>query len=519
MAKEGESYLDELLNAVAPDWEDTSVSPESLLEEFEEEMDEDVSLEDALAILNDLPDSEEEYIDQLNREDEVDGLLGLDENEYSGIPEMDEPELPLADEGMPDLPIMESDAMMPEPEEDTAVPQMDAEMDAEIDEPELPVMEEDMSPPAEELPIMEEEPDIPIVVDAIMPDDDMMQEQDSTGASDEGVDVDDIFQDALSAVEYSGIEDEQEDLSVFGGVDEQTQDLDDGIAVNPTADPMDRVKGKKSKEKKGPGFFARTFGNVITDQTAAEEEKERQKEQKAAEKKAAKKEEKKKQAEASKEERAQHAQEEKERKRQLKAEKAAKKAEEKEEKKRKKEERKAEEAAQEVVGKINPVGAAIVVIFFATIGILTVFGSMLLSRTTSLNNAENLFASGDYLKAYDTVQMASMFEEDEVLYRRIRICSQIQKEIKSYANYTSMGMKLEALDSLVKGIHHYDKNQAEAESLGISGQVDALKNQITENLGNDFGVGEQEVRELLAIADRAEYTGRLQQIVSRGAHI
>ena len=117
MAKEGESYLDELLNAVAPDWEDTSVSPESLMEEFEEEMDEDVSLEDALAILNDLPDSEEEYIDQLNREEEMDGLLGLDENEYSGIPEMDEPEMPLPDEGMPDLPIMESDKGMPEPAE------------------------------------------------------------------------------------------------------------------------------------------------------------------------------------------------------------------------------------------------------------------------------------------------------------------------------------------------------------------------------------------------------------------
>ena len=512
MAKEGESYLDELLNAVAPDWEDTSVSPESLMEEFEEEMDEDVSLEDALAILNDLPDSEEEYIDQLNREEEMDGLLGLDENEYSGIPEMDEPEMPLPDEGMRDLPIMESDKGMPEPAEELVVPEMD--------EPELPpVMEKDTPPPAEEPPIMEEEPDIPIVVDAIMPDDDMMQEPDSAGVSDDGMDVDDIFQDALSAVGYSGLEDEQEDLSAFGGADGQTGHLDDGIAVNPTADPMELAKGKKSKEKKGPGFFARIFGNVITDQTAAEEEKERQKEQKAAAKKAAKKEEKKKQAEASKEERAQHAQEDKERKRQLKAEKAAKKAEEKEEKKRKKEERKAEEAAQEVVGKINPVGAAIVVIFFATIGILTVFGSMLLSRTTSLNNAENLFASGDYLKAYDTVQTASMFKEDEVLYRRIRICSQIQKEIKSYTNYTSMGMKLEALDSLVKGIHHYDTNQAEAQTLGISDQVDALKNQITASLGNDFGVGEQEARELLAIADRAEYTGRLQQMVSGSSHI
>ena len=123
------------------------------------------------------------------------------------------------------------------------------------------------------------------------------------------------------------------------------------------------------------------------------------------------------------------------------------------------------------------------------------------------------------MKAYDTVQTASMFKEDEVLYRRIRICSQIQKEIKSYTNYTSMGMKLEALDSLVKGIHHYDTNQAEAQTLGISDQVDALKNQITASLGNDFGVGEQEARELLAIADRAEYTGRLQQMVSGSSHI
>ena len=61
MDREGESYLDELLNAVAPDWEETSVSPESLMEDFDEEMEGEVSLEDALAILDDLPYSEEDY--------------------------------------------------------------------------------------------------------------------------------------------------------------------------------------------------------------------------------------------------------------------------------------------------------------------------------------------------------------------------------------------------------------------------------------------------------------------------
>lgn len=522
MANEGESYLDELLNTVAPDWEDTPISPENMLEDFDEELEEEVSLEDALAILNDLPDSEVLYEDGVEGEqwDGVDELAGLTDfgdtagevTDFGDIPAVEE--APVSDR-------------KPEPEEQPDVEEIPAsEKMGGAESADIP-LDLDAIMPEEDQPAESDEPEEVPVPD--IPDMDMPAFDDASVSSDSGsgeteqtssdsVDVDDIFQDALSAVGYSGNDDENDEdfLSVdpVGGFMEEGAE---GISSVPPLNPLEAAEPetKKKKEKKGPGFFARIFGNVVTDQTAAQEEKERQEEQAAKEKKAAKKEEKKKQAEASKEEKAQLALEAKERKKQLKAEQAAKKAEEKEEKKRLKEERKAEEAAQEVVGKINPVGAAIVVIFFATIGILTVFGSMLLNRNTSLKNAENYFAAGEYMQAYDAIRMVDVDEENDVLYRRIRMCSEMQKEVNSYVNYSSMNMRLEALDSLVKGIRYYDRSRPDADALGIANQVDHLEEKLAAGLRDDFGIDAAGARELLEISDQTEYTRRLEEIVNR----
>ncbi len=537
MANEGESYLDELLNTVAPDWEDTPISADNILEDFNEDLEEEVSLEDALAILNDLPDSDIVY-EENESWDGVDELAGLTDfgedigevTDFGETPAADSKSAkdpaPATEERSTELP--ESSAAEPPekssaepPKKSSAVEEAVVPDEMAVEEvPDIPLdtmLEDDLSggldsadEPMSDIPEM----DIPVFDDA--PASSSQGSDSEEQPSSDSVDVDDIFQDALSAVGYSGNDEEDEDdfltVDPVGGF---MEDADEGITSVPPADPLGEAESKpKKKEKKGPGFFARIFGNVITDQTAAQEEKERQEEQAAKEKKAAAKEEKKKQAEISKEEKAQQAQEAKERKKQLKAEQAAKKAEEKEEKKRLKEERKAEEAAQEVVGKINPVGAAIVVIFFATIGILTFFGSMLLNRNTSLKNAENYFASGEYMQAYDTIHMIDVDEENDSLYRQIRMCAEIQKEIDSYVNYSSMNMQVEALDSLIKGIRFYDLNRPDADSLGIAGQVDRLGGQLSSSLSS-FGIDADAARDLLQISDQREYTRELEEIVNR----
>ena len=165
-----------------------------------------------------------------------------------------------------------------------------------------------------------------------------------------------------------------------------------------------------------------------------------------------------------------------------------------------------------MVGKINPVGATIVAILFVTIGIIAVLGTSMLGRRSNLGNAENYFANEDYIRAYDAINSVKLKEKDEVLFRRIRICCQLQKEIRSFNNYNTMGMKLEALDSLLKGMRFYEENISEAKELQIQPAYEKLRSQVLAGLSENFGMGEKEVSELLAIPDQVQYTQRLQQI-------
>lgn len=532
MAKEGENYLDDLLNTVAPDWEETSSSPDVMSMSEDEMSIDDVSLEDALSILNDLPDDLGETSEEEGKGDMMGAFpdftadfgeeaeQGMTETE--AMPSMGPEETPTMEEPM-SMPQMEEPMMIPEMEEPETLTEEMPDIPEVVEEPAAPeAVEESAAPEAVEEPAAPEaieEPDIPMEIGEFMSQDEPAAEEAPVSKVKNHIDVDDIFKDALSAVEYSGSEDESgdagdEDLFSLEDVAEYMDASEEGISSVPVADPMTESVQSKGKKKKGPGFFARIFGNIVTDQTADEEEKERQAELEAQAKKAAEKEEKKQQAAVTKEEKAQLSQEEKERKKEIKAEKAAKKAEEKEEKKRRKAEA-AAEAEKEVVGKINPIGATIVIIFFVTIGAFTVFGSRLLSRNLSLNSAENYFANEEYLQAYDAISSVNLKEDDEVLFRRIRICSQMQKEVNSYTNYTSMNMRLEALDALIKGIRYYDINKAEADSLGITGEYNRLMSQMLAGLSEGFGMSEAQARKLLAVEDQGEYTRRLEEVVAQ----
>ncbi len=554
--KEGENYLDTLLNTVAPDWEETSESPVQA-DSTDSKSDQgdstgDKTLEDAIAILNDLPDMDGALELSENPEEDMDELFGLltdlgvdpdeQELEASGdeVPEAMLPDLDSV-EGLSDD--METEEIMADPvmmediladedseqEESQEIPQEEQEEEPQAQEDDIPFsidsfpeeeseeiqdfagvdipdVSEPSEEPAEDVGV--EESFIDMSADLFQDFSEEPQPDEEVSISEDSLAVDDIFQDALAAVGYSENEREEEGAAddVFamddmGGLSDQEEE---GVSSVPAAEPV--VK----KEKKGPGFFQKIFGNVITDSTADEEEKERQREAELKQKKEEKKAEKKQQAEVTKEEKAQAAQEKKEHKKQLKAEQAAKKA---EEKKRKKEERLARAAQEvEVVGKINPVGATIVVILFVTIGMIAILGTNMLGRRSNLDNAENYFANEDYIRAYDAINRVKLKEKDETLFRRIRICSQLQKEVRSFSNYNTMGMKVEALDSLLKGMRLYEENASEAQELQIQPAYEKLKNELLAGLSENFAMGEKEVSELLAIPDQAQYTQRLQQI-------
>ena len=343
--------------------------------------------------------------------------------------------------------------------------------------------------------------------------------------------VDDVYDDALSAVDYSEADEAPEfpeiEEEFVPQMDEDAGDdfgdlaldplvLDDSEAAGVSGellvvsdDTEADVQAIKQEKEKKDGFFKRIFGNIITEQSAEEEAKEREKEQADAEEKKAAKEEKKQQTAEEKAAKAEQVKEEKEKKAAAKAEQAAAKAAEKEEKKR----LRAEQEANEVVGRINPVGAAIVMVFFGLLCVAVVFGSQALSYTTSVKSAESSFEQRDYKNAYDSLAGVSVSDSSKELKQKVRMCMQLQREYDAYQNYYKMKMYLESLDSLIGGIRLYDVNKAKAEQYDMLSQYNELESKLANQLYNEFGVSESQARNIIASETQKEYTDRLQAIL------
>ena len=313
--------------------------------------------------------------------------------------------------------------------------------------------------------------------------------------------VDELFALMDEGVEPSGEEEASE------SIDENDEGVDTVDLANPVK--VRKVRRKKPKQKGGfLLFLKKIFGNVITEETAEIEAKEREMEELDKEEKIKLKAEKKELEAKEKEEKAAAAAAEKEKKAADKAAAAAEKAAAKEEKKKKKQ----EAAAIEVVGKLNPIGTSIVVILFGFICVSVILGSKSFSYRSALLNAKGSFEQGEYDDAYDSIKGVEVSEDDKEIEEKVRICMELQKELNSYENYYEMGLYLESLDSLMKGIRSYDKNREKADKLEILGQINALEGQLAGTQYSEFGINETEAREINDLEDRREYTKQLQDI-------
>jgi len=555
--KEGESYLDQLLNNASTSSQEAGV--EQVKENAGKAELDNVGLQEALAVLNDLPD-ETGIPAKADPKEELEDLKNLYEEfgnevipEEAPQPEPEPEEEMKLEEQEPEEPVqplVNPEKVEEEPEQSEEVQPEGFDEPEESNEPEKsdePGMTEELEIPEEpKMPEEEQEPafeDMEAMLDLLQqPDAEVEQEkQDTTEVpqetkepepevSREPVAVDDIFQDALSAVGYSG---DEEDLEQKLNMSSETQNenqgsqfddilaLDDimqnesGVEEEPAEEGVQSVPVRKQKKekKKKTSLWKRLFGNVITDETAALEEKEREEEEEAFLKKQAALIEKKKQSEADKEEKEKKNQEDKERKRQIKAEKETQKAEKKAEKKRLKEEQ-AAMAETEVVGKINPIGATIVFILFATIGVLIMVGVWLLPRRANIKEAANEYANEKYIDAYQTISSVSIKEDEQALYDKIVLCSKLERQIQSYQTNISMDKKLEALHALLQGLDLYNKKQDEVKALKIQKEFLQMKTQIITYLAQDYSLDEAQANEINVITDEAEYTHRLQDIVT-----
>ena len=308
--------------------------------------------------------------------------------------------------------------------------------------------------------------------------------------------------------ETTGNEPEEEE-AVFG--------LDDILALEPEEDGQpDDMQGllegltedsipelPTAPEEEKPGLLKRLFGNIVTDEIAKAEIAQREKD---------------KEEEAAKQEAAEAAKEEKKAAKAAKAEdkelKKAAKAEEKEQKKAEKEAKKAEEAAQEeleVTGKLNKVGVSIVVILAAMFLATEISGTEIFSYNSTMKQAVSFFEAGKYTDAYQEILGTNMKKKDQETYDKIVTVMKVQRSLNSYENYDNMKYYPDALNALLVGLRKYDENIETARNLEIEKDVDNCKEKILTLLDEEYGLSEDQAREILSLKKDA-YTDRVVEL-------
>lgn len=305
----------------------------------------------------------------------------------------------------------------------------------------------------------------------------------------------------------SGAEDEIPDINDLPDISADESGMGGDIAdILPTEE-------KSEEDAEQPGFFKKVFGNVVNDEIAEAEKQAREDE-------AAKLEE----AEKLKEEKAIEKAQKKEEKAKLKAEKAeekaakkAKKAEEKAAKKAEKLAKKEEEAAaaaQEVVGKLNKVGVAIVAIF----GIIFLAGTLFLTNTfgsgLDKKEAKNYYDMSKYSKAYEAAVGTNMKKKDPEQYQKIVIAMKVQHSLDAYQNYENVKKYPEALDALLMGLKKYDANKKAAYDLEMEDKLEGIYEKILDILSDEFNLSKSQAYDILSL-NGSDYTKKVTDIANK----
>lgn len=166
--------------------------------------------------------------------------------------------------------------------------------------------------------------------------------------------------------------------------------------------------------------------------------------------------------------------------------------------------------------KIKPVGLLIMVLFIAGVVGYTYFFITTFSYNQSFDRATYYMLDKRYSYAYnEMIGVEPKKEEDVLLQRQIKVIMYVQRKYDAYKRYVQMNMPVEALDALIQGVVEFDINYEEAETLGVAAELTAAKQQIVETLITQYGITEEMARIYAAIEDYGQYQSVLESYGGR----
>ena len=155
---------------------------------------------------------------------------------------------------------------------------------------------------------------------------------------------------------------------------------------------------------------------------------------------------------------------------------------------------------------------SIFVLCFSILAAVLILQSVV-SKSDNLKEAELAYNTGDYATCFANLETVERNEEEEDLYQKSLIIMSVQRKWDAYNNFTAMGNRLEALNSLLEGVAEYRNWEETALEWGVHAQITVIYQDMLEAL-QGYGLSQADVDEILAYESKVTYTKRLDSIVN-----
>ena len=278
---------------------------------------------------------------------------------------------------------------------------------------------------------------------------------------------------------------------------EEPKDENEKLLQEMYGDDIEDGELLEDKNRKGKGPFAKLAENLRARRAKAAEEdrlEEEAIEAEAAEKK--RKKEEKKQAAKAKKDAAKNDKADKAKK--AKEKKSAKPKKEKKAKPKKEKKPKAPVDPKDIL-KIKPLSVVMLLMFVAGFVIMVQLFSGLFDYSNNISRAKEFMQNGNYTSAYDIVHGMSLSKADSNIQNQLDVIMLVERQYESYENYRKLGMNVDALNALIKGLVQYNTYKEQGESLGVIEPMNQYRQAILEKLLSDYKIDEKLANDLVTL--------------------
>ena len=157
---------------------------------------------------------------------------------------------------------------------------------------------------------------------------------------------------------------------------------------------------------------------------------------------------------------------------------------------------------------------AVVFIFTLFLGATFLFfvSTSNFNYSLAIEKATNYFANQKYRKAYDEIVGVEVKEKDEELKDRIYTVMYVERLYESYLNNIELGREEKALDSLLRGVDKYYEHYEEAQTLGITADLDYSFKQIQTVLETQYNLSIEDAKKINQL-DNYDYVQYIHSVV------